>query len=98
MPGSSPTGGNGNQMFNAGETTITASNAARVTTAWTTPNANGGGEQTPTVADGVVYYFHRAVSVTDWNTLVAASARTGQTMWEVQLSLSAEHQALRRGA
>ena len=85
---SSPTGGNGNQMHNAGEATITARNAARVTTAWTTINANAGGEQTPTVADGVVYYIHRAVSVTDWNTLVAASARTGQTLWQVQLSLA----------
>ena len=84
---STPSGGNGNQRNNAGEVTVTARNAARVTTAWATSNANLGGEQTPTVVGGVVYYIHRAVSVTDWNTLVAASARTGKTLWQVHLSL-----------
>jgi hypothetical protein len=83
---SSPSGGNGNSMLNAGEATITPGNAGRVARAWTATGANADGGQRPTVVGDVVYYLHRYHSSTDPSTLVAASARTGTTLWQVTLS------------
>jgi outer membrane protein assembly factor BamB len=82
----SPSGGNGNAMHNPGEATITAGNAARLARAWTAERANAEGGQRPTVVGDVVYFVHRYWSPTDPSTLVAASARTGRTLWQVALS------------
>ncbi|MGY1625355.1 hypothetical protein ACI789_24375 [Geodermatophilus sp. SYSU D00965] len=82
----SPSGGNGNALHNPGEATITPGNAARVAQAWTADRANAEGGQRPTVVGDVVYYVHRYWSPTDPSTLVAASTRTGKTLWQVSLS------------
>lgn len=81
-------GSNGNTMVNPGEATITATTARRVTGAWTSDWANSGGSQRPTVVGEVVYYLHRHINATDPRALVAASTRTGKTLWQVPLSLS----------
>jgi outer membrane protein assembly factor BamB len=75
-------------MHNPGEATITAANAARLTRAWTSTWANAGGSQRPTVVGGVVFYLHQHVGIDDPRALVAASARTGKTLWQVPLSYS----------
>src|SRR4051812_19600153 len=74
-------------MNNPGETTITPSSAPKVTQAWNTTWASYG-PTAPTVVDGVVYYLHRFLNVNDPNALVAASAKTGKTLWQVPLSLT----------
>jgi len=83
---SSPSGGSGNALHNAGEATITPGNAGRVARAWTVTAANASGGQRPTVVGDVVYYLHRYHSSTDPSTLVAASTRTGARLWQVTLS------------
>ena len=79
---SSKSGGLGNAMVNAGESTITSGTAVRVAEVWKTAYANTGGFTPPTVVGEVAYYLHDD----DPKTLVAASTVTGRTLWEVELS------------
>jgi hypothetical protein len=80
-------GGSGNALNNPGEATITASSAPRVAEAWST-SWSSYGPTAPAVVGGVVYYLHRFINVSDPNALVAASAKTGATLWQVPLSFS----------
>lgn len=81
----SSSAGNGNTRENPGEATITASNAASMAQAWTSTFANNG-PGAPTVVGGVVYYLHRFWSTTDPDRLIAASTKTGKTLWQVPIS------------
>lgn len=82
----SPSGGRGNAMHNAGEATITAATAARVGKAWEVRSPGGSGGTPPTVVGTVAYYLDDPRNVDDTKRLVAASARTGQALWQVELS------------
>jgi outer membrane protein assembly factor BamB len=73
-------------MADLGEATITTGNAAKVSRAWATAASNMFSVQAPTIVGGVVYYLHRSINTTDPTTLVAASTRTAQPLWQVKLA------------
>lgn len=76
----------GNSSTNAGETVITAANAGRVTTAWTSTLASAQ-PSAPMVLGGVVY---RVIGMTSAK-FVASSPRTGATQWSIGLPTGVQY-------
>jgi outer membrane protein assembly factor BamB len=80
---SSESGGGGNAATNAGEHVITAATAVQLKQAWklTTPS---GAARAPAIVNGVIYHaYNSALGLPD--RLVAASAKTGATLWSTTL-------------
>jgi len=76
----------GSSSTNPGETTITAANAGKVTTAWTSALASAQ-PYAPMVLGGVVY---RVIGMTEGR-FVASSPRTGATLWSLNLPTGVQY-------
>lgn len=80
----SGTGGPTNATSNPGERVLTAATAPQVRQRWAVEQRLGP-NVAPTVVDGTVYYIDNPDMRTESARLVAASARTGATLWSLLL-------------